>query len=326
MRSNRKKTSATGFLMNKRVAVIGYGSQGTAQAQNLRDSGIIPIIGLPPKSGSRKRARQDRFEVVAPGQAVAEFDIIAVLAPDHMHQRLFDSLGSDIFSGKALIFAHGLSIAFGIVKPPRSCDVILVAPHGPGLRLRELYLAGQPFTAFWAVHQDASGHAAKIGRAYAGAIGCPSRNLFPSSFREEAVGDIFGEQAVLCGGLVGLVERGFETLVRNGLPPENAYLECVHQLDLIIDLIKRHGPAGMFERISKTAAFGSLKKKDFLFDSAVPRRMQSLYKDIENGSFARDLMRDSDSGLKSLRKMIAESKHSLLQKTHDSISSKLRRK
>ncbi len=324
MKAGKKKPE--GVLRNMRIAVIGYGSQGSAQAQNLRDSGIAPIIGLRSRSSSRARAKRDRFEIETPERAVAHADIIAVLAPDHEHKRLFDSLAPGALSGKALIFAHGLSVAFGLVKPPPDCDVILVAPHGPGLRLRELYQAHKPFTAFWAVHQDASGKAAQIGRAYAMAIGCPSKNLFPSSFREEAIGDIFGEQAVLCGGLVGLIEKGFDTLLRNGLSPENAYLECVYQLDLIIDLIKRHGPAGMFERISKTAAFGSLKNKDSLFGPDLRGRMQALYEQIEIGSFASDLMRESDGGMKSLRAMLDQSQKSLLQRTHESLARKLRDK
>jgi ketol-acid reductoisomerase len=221
-----------------------------------------------------------------------------------------------MLDGKALIFAHGLSVAFGLAKPPGTCDIILVAPHGPGIRIRELYSAGKPFTAFWGVANDASGRAAKIARAYAAAVGCPAKGLFATTFRDEAFGDIFGEQAVLCGGLVGLIETGFATLVNKGISPRDAYLECVHQLDLIVDLIKRHGPAGMFERISKTAAYGSLKNKDRLFDSSMRKKMNALYGEIENGKFARELLRENRAGMASLKRALAKERKSPLQKAH----------
>ncbi len=278
------------FLKSKRVSILGYGSQGRAQALNLGDSGILPLIGLPSASKSRKAARKDGFTVTTPERAVRKSEIIAILIPDHKHKELFDGLCRlQILSGKALIFAHGLSIAFGLVKPPPDCDVILIAPHGPGLRLREDYLDGDSFTAFRAIENDHSGGALRIACAYATAIGCPETNLFPSTFKEEAMGDIFGEQAVLCGGLVGLMESGFDTLVKNGHSEESAYLECIYQLDLLIDLVKQFGPAGMFERISKTAAFGSLKNKDFLFDSEFKRMMETLYDRDSKGKICRDV-------------------------------------
>ena len=182
-----------------------------------------------------------------------------------------------MLSSKTLVFAHGLSIHFGLVKPSSDCDVILAAPHGPGLRLREKYLAGEPFTAFVGIGNKSSRKASEIARAYAEAIGCPRKLQFESTFRDETIGDIFGEQAVLCGGLVGLMESGFETLVRKGLSEETAYLECIYQIDLIVDLIKKFGPAGMFERISATAAFGSLRKKEKLFGSDFRRKLNELY-------------------------------------------------
>jgi ketol-acid reductoisomerase len=305
------------------LAILGFGSQGKAQAFNLRDSGINLIIGLPLKSKSRTTAERAGFSVVTPQQAIESANIISVLIPDHKHKELFDKIKPDALSGKALIFAHGLSVAFGLVRLPSSCDIILVAPHGPGLRLRELYKSGKTFTAFWGIENNASGKAGKIAKAYADAIGCPSKNLFKSSFRDEAIGDIFGEQAVLCGGLVGLMETGFETLVRHGLSPESAYLECVYQLDLIIDLIKKHGPAGMFERISMTAGFGSLQNKGKLFDSEMVRKMELLYREIESGRFARALMNENKRGMKNLKAKLRQAKKSPLQKTHDMLVRKL---
>jgi ketol-acid reductoisomerase len=204
------------------------------------------------------------------------------------------------------------------------CDVILVAPHGPGVKIRELYSAGKPFTAFWAISNDASGKAVRIARAYAAAIGCPARGLFRTTFREEAIGDIFGEQAVLCGGLVGLIEAGFETLVGKGLSPRDAYFECVHQLDLIVDLIKRHGPAGMFKRISKTAAYGSLKNKERLFGSSMRKKMNALYGEIESGKFARELLRENRAGMVGLKRALAEEKKSRLQKAHAQVARRVK--
>jgi ketol-acid reductoisomerase len=307
------------------IAVLGYGSQGSAQAQNLRDSGFDPIIGLPANSKSRIYAKKDRFGITRPINAISKSDLIAVLLPDHKHKSLFDSLPSSALSGKTLVFAHGLSVHFGLVKPPRDCDVILVAPHGPGLRIREKYLSGEPFTAFVGIGNDASGRAGGTARAYAEAIGCPRKYQFASTFRDEAVGDIFGEQAVLCGGLVGLLESGFDTLVQKGFSAEAAYLECIHQIDLIVDLVKEYGPAGMFQRISVTAAYGSLGKKDKLFGRDFKKKLDELYADIESGKFAVHLAKDSDNRMESLGKLLLKSGNSDLQKAHERLRRKLTR-
>jgi ketol-acid reductoisomerase len=311
------------ILKNRKIAILGFGSQGKAQALNLRDSGITPIIGLLPKSKSRAEARKLGFDVFTPIRAIENSDIISVLIPDHKHQGLFENIDKKILSGKSFIFAHGLSVAFGLINPPSTCDLILVAPHGPGLRLRELYLANRPFTSFWGVENDASGQATKIAKAYAAAIGSPPSSLFKSSFRVEAIGDIFGEQAVLCGGLFGLMESGFETLVRHGLSPQSAYLECIYQLDLIVDLIKKFGPAGMFEHISKTAAFGSLQNKGKLFDRALTNKLDRLYREIDSGQFASSLMFENQKGMRNLKASLKKEKRSMLQKTHDSLVRKL---
>jgi len=306
----------TNLLNDRPLAILGYGSQGRAQALNLRDSGITPTIGLPAGSPSRKIAKRDGFSAILPLDAIRKAQIIAVLIPDQLHKKFFDSVPAELLARKSFIFAHGLSVAFGLARIPRSSDVILVAPHGPGVRIRELYLSKKPFTAFWGVANDATSKASKIARAYADAIGCAPRGLFRTTFLDEAVGDIFGEQAVLCGGLVGLLESGFETLVSRGFSAKDAYLECIYQIDLIVDLIKKHGPAGMFERISKTAAFGSMRSKGRLFDESMRRKMNALLKEIESGSFARALMAESKSGMKGLTAEISKSRHSQLQKVH----------
>jgi ketol-acid reductoisomerase len=314
------------ILSGKKIAVLGYGSQGSAQVKNLRDSGFEPVIGLPSRSRSRKAAKKDRFEILTPQKVFEKADIIAVLIPDHKHKGLFDSIPTSILSGKTLVFAHGLSIHFGLVKPPSDCDVVLVAPHGPGIRLREKYLAGEPFTAFVGIGGNSTAKAGKIARAYAESIGCPWRYQFVSNFRDEALGDIFGEQAVLCGGLVGLMESGFETLLKKGFSEEAAYLECIYQIDLIVDLIKKFGPAGMFERISVTAAYGSLKKKKSLFENDFKKRLKSLYREIENGRFAAELDKDSRKDMPGYRKLLNESRSSKLQKAYKNLARKIRRR
>jgi ketol-acid reductoisomerase len=319
-------SSSAELLARKKIAVLGFGSQGSAQAGNLRDSGFTPLIGLLSGSKSRKAAKKERFEITTPFKAMESADIIAVLLPDHKHKALFDSVPASALSGKTLVFAHGLSIHFGLVKPPPDCDTALVAPHGPGLRLREKYLAGEPFTAFVGVGNDPSERAAKTARAYAEAIGCPRKYQFESNFKDEAIGDIFGEQAVLCGGLVGLMETGFDTLVKKGLSEEAAYLECIYQIDLIVDLIKKFGPAGMFERISVTAAFGSLKEKNSLFDRDFKKKLENLYGEIKGGLFAEELERDSKSNMLKYKKLLSENRNSKLQKAHEELARKLRRR
>jgi ketol-acid reductoisomerase len=326
MEKKRMTVTSRKILSEKKIAVLGYGSQGSAQAKNLRDSGFTSAIGLPARSRSRIFARKDRFEIYAPLKIIEKSDVIAVLIPDHKHKTIFDSIAPSKLSGRTLIFAHGLSIHFGLVKPPSDCDFVLVAPHGPGLRLREKYLAGEPFTAFVGIGNNTSGKADKIARAYAEAIGCPRKYQFESTFRDEAIGDIFGEQAVLCGGLVGLMEAGFETLVKKGFSEEAAYLECIYQIDLIVDLLKESGPAGMFEKISATAAFGSLKKKKKLFGTDFKKRLESLYKEIENGVFAGDLDKDSKNHMLEYKKLLYESRNSKLQKAHEELAGKLRRR
>ncbi len=311
--------SSRQILADKKIAVLGFGSQGQAQALNLRDSGFNPIVGLPPKSRARKTVRGEGLKVTSPGDAMRSSDIIAVLIPDHKHRELFDKNHPQDLTGKAFIFAHGLSVAFELVELPPVCDIILVAPHGPGVRLRERYLGGESFTAFVAAGQDYTGQARRIAEAYADAIGCDKPNQFESTFREEAVGDIFGEQATLCGGLVGLLESGFDTLMSKGHSPRSAYLECVNQIDLIIDLIKRFGTAGMFERISKTAAFGSLAVKDRLFDNNFREKLNDLYAEIESGEFARSLLAQNGRDFALLASLIDKTANSPLQKAHDSL-------
>lgn len=285
------------ILKNKKIAILGYGSQGRAQALNLRDSGITPIIGMPEKSKSRKQAVRDKFKVMSPAESVARADIIAVLAPDQVHKDLFaNQIKGAIHPGQVFIFAHALSVHFKLVNQPRNVDFVLVAPHAPGLRMRERFVRGGSVSAFIGKTEKSSTASMKIAAAYAKAIGCNHRVLIISSFADEAIGDIFGEQAVLCGGLAGLISAGYETLVKSGIPPHNAYLECIYQLDLIVDLIKRYGIGGMYERISLTARYGGRRAENKIINAQSKRAMNRLLAEISNGKFVEELLRNSNKG------------------------------
>ncbi|MFQ6008045.1 MAG: ketol-acid reductoisomerase, partial [Candidatus Zixiibacteriota bacterium] len=269
-----KKEKAT----QKKVAVLGYGSQGRAIALNLRDSGWNVIVGLRKGSKSRNMVHRDKFrQIYTISQAAAQADIVCFAFPDHLHGRVFNKeIAKNLTPKSTLWFLHGMSVHFKFVVPPDESDVILIAPHAPGVAVRENFLKKRPFTAFYAIFQDKSGAAGKTAFELAQAIGLPKRNLIPTTFEAEAIGDLFGEQVVLCGGLAALIKNGFEVLVENGIPPENAYLEVAYQLDLIIDLIKKHGIEGMFKRISVAARFGSLLSGPKIIDGSVKRRMKKI--------------------------------------------------
>ncbi len=284
-------------LDSKKFAVIGFGSQGKAQALNLRDSGYEPIIGLLPGSKSENIVIEEDFRVTTPAGAVTESDIIAVLAPDHKHQELFEYGLKDIsLNNKTFVFAHAMSVHFKLVVQPDSTDFVLVAPHSPGIRMRERFIQGEGVTAFIGKTDKSSPESLHLAAAYAGAVGCGRAGLIETSFEAEAIGDIFGEQAVLCGGLSALLKAGYETLVKAGLPPENAYLECVFQIDLIVDLIKKYGIAGMYDKISVTAAVGGLQAEPLIINDQAKRSMDNLVSEIRSGEFTKRLMADYHAG------------------------------
>jgi ketol-acid reductoisomerase len=286
------------ILRNKKIAILGYGSQGRAQALNLRDSGFLPVIGLPIKSRSRTKAARDKFRIETPSGAVADADIIAVLAPDQFHGELFaKQINKAIHPGQIFIFAHALSVHFKLVNKPKGVDFVLVAPHAPGLRMRERFLEGENVSAFIGKTEKSSSESLEVAAAYAKAIGCNHRALIVSSFADEAIGDIFGEQAVLCGGLAGLIKAGYKTLVKSGIPPHNAYLECIYQLDLIVDLIKRYGIGGMYERISLTARYGGQRAENKIINAQSEKGMSELLEDIKSGKFVKELLKNSKKGV-----------------------------
>ncbi len=284
---------APGKTGGKKVAVIGYGSQGRALALNLRDSGYDVIIGLRSGSGSRRSAKKDGWRQNGTiRQAVAGADIICFAFPDHLHGRVYDrEIRKYVRPGSTLWFLQGMSVHFGFVKPPADCDVILIAPHAPGSAVREKFASKRSFSAFYAVYRDYSGRAQKTVKSLAQAVGVSRKGLVPTSFEAEAIGDLFGEQAVLCGGMAALIKNGFDVLVENGLPAENAYLEVAYQLDLIVDLVKQHGIEGMLKRISVAARYGSVQAGPEIINNSVKKRMQQIYRRIESGRFSRQLNR-----------------------------------
>jgi len=273
----------------KVVAVIGYGSQGRAIARNLHDSGYDVRVGLRQESKSRKLAESDSlFSVHAVGEAVRLADIIIFAFPDHYHARVLETeIAPNLKRGSMLMFLHALSVHFNLVTLPPDCDVVLVAPHAPGPAVREKFVSKEGISAFLAVRQEVSGHAQKVARKIAIDFGVREDRLLDITFHDEAIGDIFGEQAVLCGGLAMLVKSGFEVLVEKGHDPDSAFLEVAYQLDLLAGLIRQFGISGMFDRISLAARFGSAESGPKLIDNSVKERMLALYDDIESGAFAK---------------------------------------
>lgn len=285
-----------GILAEKTIAVAGYGNQGRPQALNLRDSGFRVIVGAREGRAGWRRALDDGFEVSKIAEAARRADVLMMLLPDEVQGEVFEGeIRRELKSGAALCFAHGFAVAFGEIVPG-GFDCFLVAPKGQGARLREVYVAGSGLPCLLGVADGSSPEARKIALAVAWGLGCLRAGAFETSFREEAVSDLFGEQAVLCGGVVALAKRAFEVLVEKGYSPEVAYFECVHELEIIVDLFTRVGFAGMRDVISGTAAYGSLKFGEDLIDAGVRKRMETLLERIESGSFARAWLDENRAG------------------------------
>ena len=292
--------------MNKKdtFGVLGFGSQGRAIALNLRDSGYKVIVGLRTKSKSTVFARRNKIPVTSVVNAAAEADQVIVALPDHIHGRVLNGKLFDRAAKRpAFIFLHGSSIHFGLVKPPADIPVLLLAPHAPGLAVRDNYLNKKPFSAFYAVYNGPKKKGYDLLVKTAKAIGIPRTHLLETSFAAEAVGDLFGEQAVLCGGLARLLKFGFETLVEAGISPQNAYLEVAFQLDLIVDLIREHGLSGMFDRISPLARYGSIVNGPKIVTGHTKTEMKRVLKEIASGRFIHEIER---SGMKLTKKQIDE--------------------
>jgi ketol-acid reductoisomerase len=289
-------------LANKRVAIVGYGNQGRAQALNLQDSAIDVVVGLRGGSGSRIEAEAAGLEVEWLDSAAASADVVMLLAPDEILGDLYLEIEPSLRPGAALGFSHGLAIHFGFIRPRNDLDIFLIAPKGPGTALRSLYQTGEGMVALWAVEQDATGKARDIALAYGRAIGCARAGLIASSFEEEAVADLFNENAVVWGGVPELLRAGFETLVEAGIAPEVAYLECVGELKLLADLIEARGIAGMREAISNTAELGAALGGPKVIGSDVRDRMNGVLQSVRSGKFAAALREEQQSGYSLLTK------------------------
>ncbi len=285
------------IIQSRHVAVLGYGSQGHAHALSLRDSGVDVRVGLPEGSRSRAKAEAEGLRVLTPYEACEEADLIVVLAPDPAQRALYaDAIEPNLVDGDAVFFGHGLNIRFGYVTPPAGVDVCMVAPKGPGHLVRREYSAGRGVPVLVAVEQDASGNAWPLTLAYAKAIGGTRAGAIKTTFAEECETDLFGEQAVLCGGVSALIQSGFETLTEAGYQPEVAYFECLHELKLIVDLMYEGGIAKQRWSVSDTAEYGDYVSGPRIIDASVKARMKEVLTEIQDGSFAARFFADQDAG------------------------------
>ena len=285
------------IISGRKVAVLGYGSQGHAHSLNLRDSGVDVRVGLPEGSRSRPKAEAEGLRVLTPAEACAEADVIVVLAPDPAQRHLYtESIAPHLSAGKVLVFGHGFNIRYGYITPPTDVDVVMVAPKGPGHLVRREYSAGRGVPVIVAVEQDASGHAWDITKSYAKAIGGLRAGGIRTTFTEETETDLFGEQAVLCGGASQLVMYGFEVLTEAGYQPEVAYFECLHELKLIVDLMYEGGIAKQRWSVSDTAEYGDYVSGPRVIDAHVKDNMRAVLADIQNGAFAERFIADQDAG------------------------------
>ena len=299
-------------LNGKKVAIIGYGSQGHAHALNLKDSGVDVIVGLYKGSKSWAKAEAQGVAVATAAEAAAQADIIMILINDEKQAKLYkESIEPNLTEGKTLAFAHGFNIHFGCIKPPKNVNVIMVAPKGPGHTVRSEYQVGKGVPCLIAVEQDATGDALEIGLAYAAGIGGARAGVLETNFRTETETDLFGEQAVLCGGVCALMQAGYETLVEAGYDPRNAYFECIHEMKLIVDLIYQSGFEGMRYSVSNTAEYGDYITGPKIITEETKKAMKKVLKDIQDGTFAKDFLLDmSEAGsqvhFNAMRKIAAE--------------------
>ncbi len=304
------KDADLSIIQGMKVAIVGYGSQGHAHANNLKDSGVQVVVGLRPGSASAKKAEAAGLAVASIEDAVKQADLVMILAPDEHQARLYrEQVEPNLKQGAALAFAHGFNIHYGQIEPRADLDVIMIAPKGPGHLVRSTYTEGGGVPSLIAVHQDASGRARDIALSYASANGGGRAGIIETTFREETETDLFGEQAVLCGGAVALVQAGFETLTEAGYAPEMAYFECLHELKLIVDLLYEGGIANMRYSISNTAEYGDFTRGPRVINAQVKAEMKRILEEVQNGQFAKEFILENQAGaptLKAMRRIAAE--------------------
>ena len=294
-------------LDGKTVAIIGYGSQGHAHALNLKESGVDVVVGLRPDSSSVDKAKEEGLEVASPAEAASRADVVMMLVPDELHRQVWEQEVRDgIAPGNLLMFGHGFSIHFDEVDPPADVDVAMVAPKGPGHLVRRQFAEGRGVPALIAVHQDSSGEARDLALAYAKGIGATRAGVIETTFKDETETDLFGEQAVLCGGLTELVRAAYETLVDAGYDPKLAYFECLHELKLIVDLMYEKGITGMRYSISNTAEYGDLTRGSRIVGEPTRAAMQEVLGEIQDGTFAREWIAENRAGQENFKRMREE--------------------
>jgi ketol-acid reductoisomerase len=304
------KDADLSLIRSRKVAVIGYGSQGHAHALNLKDSGVTVAVGLPETSRSRAKATAAGLTVKTVADAAAWADVIMVLVPDTTQASLYrDAIAPNLADGKTLMFAHGFNIRFGTIQPPAGVDVSMIAPKSPGHRVRELYVEGGGTPALLAVHQDATGQARANALSYGRALGVTRAGVLETTFAEETETDLFGEQAVLCGGVSALVKAGFETLVKAGYQPEIAYFECMHELKLIVDLFYQGGLNYMRYSVSNTAEYGDYTRGPRIITAETKQEMKRILKEVQDGTFAKEWIAEAKSGGKNFKAMKEKDKN-----------------
>jgi len=304
------------LISSRKVAVLGYGSQGHAHALSLHDSGVDVRVGLLPQSQSRSKAEAAGLRVLDPAAACAEADLVMVLAPDTAQRRLYaEAIAPSLQEGDALFFGHGFNIRYDLIKPPAGVDVAMVAPKGPGHLVRRQFVDGRGVPCLVAVEQDASGHAWELALSYAKAIGGTRAGALRTTFTEETETDLFGEQAVLCGGASALVQAGFETLTEAGYQPEVAYFECLHELKLIVDLMYEGGLSRMRYSISDTAEFGDYTRGPRVVNEATKKEMKRILGEIQDGTFAREWVAEDDNGRPTYTKLAEEGRQHPIEHT-----------
>jgi ketol-acid reductoisomerase len=310
------KDADLGVIADRHVAVLGFGSQGHAHALSLRDSGVDVRVGLPKESKSREKAENEGLRVLTPEEACEEANVVMVLIPDHLQRALYaDAVAPSLVEGDALFFGHGLNIRYGLIEPPEGVDVCMVAPKGPGHLVRRQYTEGRGVPVLVAVEKDASGGAWPLTLSYAKAIGGTRPGALKTTFTEETETDLFGEQAVLCGGVSELIKAGFATLVEAGYQPEAAYFECLHEMKLIVDLMYEGGLSKMRWSVSDTAEFGDYTRGSRIISEQTREEMRRILREVQDGSFTKELVEEFDAGRPNFLKRREEEQNSPIEQT-----------